>query len=407
MNARIGQLAGILEARGLEAAILKLPENLVLFSGYWPRNGFSFVVAHRSGRVVLVVPEWEIEDAGRGSIAEIRTFPWGRLSDGDPWDNAGAVFRSLKAEFGIPDGAALGVDNNAEAIVPALCCGESLPPGRRSLDTLRSVFGEGPRFELMPDILALRAIKLPYEIEWIELVNRLAHSGLELFSRLAGKAGMREIDIAAEVESSVMRSGAGFGGKLRYARAVAQVSSGPDRTASGWVAGIVSGERVVREGDFVMLEMGVMADGYWSDLTRTVVAGRPGELQARMLQAVDEAQAAAIAEIRPGATAGQVDAAARRVVGRYGLGERFFHNLGHGTGLAYHDGGPFLSPGSATVLREGMIHSCEPGVYIEGVGGVRQEVNVLVTADGARVLGRGLQARNGRKGKGRGGSIHG
>ncbi len=388
MNARIEQLARILDARGLEAAVLKLPENLVLFSGYWPRNGFSFIVVHRSGRVALVVPAWESEDAARGSVPDIRTFLWGRLNDGDPWENVSAVFRVLKAEFGISDVAAIGVDNNAEAIVPAICCGELLPPGRRSLEAIAAAFGEGQRVELMPDIIAMRAVKTPLEIERIELANRLAHSGLKLFSRLARQPGMREIDIAAEVESLVMKSGAGFGGQMRYARAVAQVSSGPERTASGWVAGIVSGERVVKNGDFVMLEMGVMADGYWSDLTCTVVSGQASELQAMMMAAVEEAQAAAIALVRPGAIARDVDAAARRTIESHGLGDRFFHNLGHGTGLAYHDGGPFLSPGSGTVLKSGMIHSCEPGVYIEGIGGVRQEVNVLVTADGARVLGR-------------------
>jgi Xaa-Pro dipeptidase len=390
MNARIEQLAKILDERGLEAAVLKLPENLVLFSGYWPRNGFSFAVVNRSGRAALVVPAWESEDAARGSLADIRTFPWGRLADGDPWENVAAVFRALKAEYGISDEAGIGVDNNAEAVVPSICCGELLPPGRRSLEAIGSAFGEGRRAELMPDIIAMRAVKTPFEIKRIEIANQLALSGTELFSRLAGRPGMREIDIAAEVESFVMKSGAGFGGRMRYARAVAQVSSGPERTASGWNAGIVPGERVVKGGDFVMLEMGVMADGYWSDLTCTVVSGQASELQAMMMDAVEAAQAAAIAQVRPGAIARDVDAAARREIESRGLGDRFFHNLGHGTGLAYHDGGPFLSPGSGTVLESGMIHSCEPGVYIEGIGGVRQEVNVLVTADGARVLGRGL-----------------
>ena len=82
-----------------------------------------------------------------------------------------------------------------------------------------------------------------------------------------------------------------------------------------------------------------------------------------------------------------MDRVARDIIEGRGLGPLFFHNLGHGTGIAYHDGGPFFFPGSDTILEEGMVHSCEPGVYLEGVGGVRQEVNVLVTATGARILG--------------------
>jgi len=103
---------------------------------------------------------------------------------------------------------------------------------------------------------------------------------------------------------------------------------------------------------------------------------------------VDEAQRVALGHIRPGATAGQVDAAAREVMARAGLGSAFNHALGHGVGFGYHDGPPFFVPGSPTVLAAGMVFSCEPGVYLPARGGVRQEINVAVTATGCRVLGK-------------------
>jgi len=388
MESRIVQMKELLERKGLEAAVLKLPENLVLFSRYWPRNGFSFVFVHRSGRAVLVVPEGEQDDPERGSIRDIRRFAWGRLGDGDPWTNVAAVFGKLKKEFAVSEGAGIGIDANADAFGPNLCCGELMPMGRRSLDLIQEAFGKAELVELMPEIIALRIVKLPEEIERIELANEIAHVGVEAFVKAVGTGGAREIDVAAEVEAVVMRAGSGHRGRVRYARAIAQISSGRVNTAAAWFSGMVTTDRVIERGDFVMLEMGVMADGYWSDLTKTVVAGIPDARQAEMLEAVEDAQSSAIAAICPGAIAGEVDRVARSRVEARGLGKHFFHNLGHGTGIAYHDGGPFFAPGSKTVLKEGMIHSCEPGVYIEGVGGVRQEVNVLVTARGARMLGR-------------------
>lgn len=390
METRIEQLTGLLRRRGLEAAILKLPENLVLFSGYWPRNGFSFLFVHASGGAVLVLPEGDLEDAARGLVPDLRPFPWGRLADGDPWSWVAAILADLRREYGMGGTAAIGTDANADAFSPNLCCGELMPFGRRSLSLLREVFGCREPVELMPEITGLRMVKLAGEIERIELANELAYLGVEAFERAAQEPGLREIDLAAEVESVVARSGSGYRGKVRYARAIAQVSSGPAATAQAWISGVLTSDRRVEAGDFVMLEMGLMADGYWSDLSRTVVVGRPSHRQAQMLEAVQDAQDAAIAAIRPGLKAHDIDKVARDLIGARGLGPYFFHNLGHGTGIAYHDGGPVFFPGSDTVLGEGMIHSCEPGVYIEGLGGVRQEVNVLVTRDGARILGHPL-----------------
>lgn len=392
VDIRRGQLTGVLERKGLEAAVLKLPENLVLFSQYWPRNGFSFLFVHKSGGAVLIVPQGEDGSPEAGSVQDIRRFPWGRRVDGDPWVHLASLFAKLGREFAIPAGAAIGVDAQADTFGPSLCCGELMPPGRASLDLIQDSLATRDLVELMPDIVDLRRIKLAGEIERIELANEIAYIGVEAFVEATRAGGLREIDVAAEVERAVMRAGCGHRGKVIYALAITQVSSGPENTAAAWYSGVVSGGRVLRAGDFVMLEMGVVADGYWSDLTRTVVVGEPSPGQARMLEAVQAAQTEAIAAIRPGLRAGAIDQVARAAIDARGLGEHFIHNLGHGTGITYHDGGPFLFPGSETVLEEGMIHSCEPGVYIEGLGGVRQEANVLVTATGARVLGRGGEA---------------
>jgi Xaa-Pro dipeptidase len=388
MDQRIQQLRELMAARGLEAIVLRLPENVLLCSQYLPRNGFSLVFVPGRGEPWLIAPEGDQDDPQRGTLTRIERFGWGRLQDGDPYDGLARVLGALRDRSGVPDGAAIGLDSNADAVSPPLCFGELLPPGRATIDLVSRVFRTDRIVEVMPDVRRLRAVKLDAELERIDLAGQLAHLAVERFQAFAVQPGRSEAEIAAEVEGLVARAGPGHAGRVRFARAIAQVTSGRERTSAAWFAGMVTTARRTEPGDLVMLELAVNADGYWADLTRTLVAGTPGEEQARLLRTVDEAQRAALAEIRPGRTAGEVDAAARQVVARAGLGDAFCHALGHGVGFAYHDGDPVLLPGSATVLAPGMVFSCEPGVYLPGLGGVRQELDVAVTATGCRVMGR-------------------
>jgi Xaa-Pro dipeptidase len=388
MDQRIQQLRELMAAKGLEAIVLRLPENVLLCSRYFPRNGFSFVLVPRWGEPWLIAPEGEQEDPRHGTLPNVERFGWVRLQDGDPYASVGRVLGALRARCGILAGAAIGLDSNADAISPALCFGELLPPGRATIDLVARVFETSRIVEVMPDLRQLRSVKLDAELDRIDLANQLAGLAIERFEAFARDPGRSEGEIAAEVEGLVARAGPGYAGRARFARAIAQVTSGRERTSAAWFAGMVSTARRTEPGDLVMLELAVTVDGYWADLTRTIVAGQPSEEQAKLLRTVEEAQRAALAEIRPGRTAGEVDAAAREVVARAGLGAAFCHALGHGVGFAYHDGGPVLVPGSPTVLVPGMVFSCEPGVYLPELGGVRQELDVAVTAGGCRVLGR-------------------
>jgi Xaa-Pro aminopeptidase len=165
------------------------------------------------------------------------------------------------------------------------------------------------------------------------------------------------------------------------------VSVGVEETCRGWTPGGVTTRRRVQEGEPVLLELGVVADGYWSDRTRTVAAGRPGDRLAEVLHAVNAAQDRAILLARPGVPAAEVDAAARRVLREAGLDAEFLHGTGHGLGFRYHEPRPLIAPSSRDVLQEGMIHSVEPGAYSRAFGGVRTEDDVLIAEAGAAVLG--------------------
>jgi Xaa-Pro aminopeptidase len=194
----------------------------------------------------------------------------------------------------------------------------------------------------------------------------------------AVRPGRPETEVAFDVERALRR--AGFS-KPAFETIVA---SGPNSA----LPHARPGSRVLSPGDGVVLDFGGVYDGYCVDLTRTVQLGPASGSFSRIFAAVREAQAAALAMIRPGIAAGAVDAAAREVLAERGLAEAFVHGTGHGLGLEVHEEPRITRQGAARdeILRPGMIFTVEPGAYLPGVGGVRIEDDVLVTAAGCEVL---------------------
>ncbi|MCL4395756.1 MAG: M24 family metallopeptidase, partial [Chloroflexi bacterium] len=167
----------------------------------------------------------------------------------------------------------------------------------------------------------------------------------------------------------------------RLVRALCEVGAGPIGSTKGTLL-VPSTPRVINAGDIVMVELATVVDGYWSDLTYVAVAGKPNARQREVYNGVLEAQRAAAQEMRAGRSFSDPDTAARQVLDKAGLGQYFVHITGHGVGLRYHEFIPFLAPGSVGTLEAGMVSSVEPGVYIEGFGGVRIEDNVAVGKEG-------------------------
>ena len=147
----------------------------------------------------------------------------------------------------------------------------------------------------------------------------------------------------------------------------------------------VPGDRVVEEGELVLVDAGAKLDGYCSDCTRTFAVGEVSESLREVYDVVLRAQQAGVDAVRAGADGRDVDAAARAVIGDAGYGENFGHGLGHGIGLLVHES-PVLRPESQDVLAAGNAVTVEPGIYLSGVCGVRIEDLVVVTDDGCDVL---------------------
>jgi Xaa-Pro aminopeptidase len=223
-----------------------------------------------------------------------------------------------------------------------------------------------------------RAVKDDREVGIFRTAGRLIAEASRDVVALA-RPGRTELAVAADIDHTIRRMG--------FERPAFEtiVASGPNSA----LPHARPGQRVLAAGDSVVLDFGGVYDGYCVDLTRTVQLGDAGPLFRRLFAAVDEAQRAAIQAVAPGIPASVVDGAARDVLRRYGLEDAFGHGTGHGLGLEVHEeprvGKP--SAGQPDVLLEpGMVMTIEPGVYVDGIGGVRIEDDVLVTRDGCEVL---------------------
>ncbi|HET9318564.1 MAG TPA: Xaa-Pro peptidase family protein [Bryobacteraceae bacterium] len=189
------------------------------------------------------------------------------------------------------------------------------------------------------------------------------------------KPGVREIEIAAEIDYQMRRLGAS-GPAFESIVAFGARSAHPHARPT---------QKRLRKNELVVLDLGAILAHYCSDITRTVFVGRAPARIRRCYQAVREAQAAAVAATQPGIRCRDVDAAARGVLARYRLDQYFVHSTGHGLGLEVHEE-PRVARGQKNVLVPGNVITIEPGVYLPGVGGIRIEDDVAVHAHGNEVL---------------------
>jgi Xaa-Pro aminopeptidase len=229
-------------------------------------------------------------------------------------------------------------------------------------------------------LLMLRAVKDAGERDRISKAAAIADAALEgVASRLEGAS---EREVAAELDHTMRRLGAAGSAYETI------VASGPNSA----LPHARPTDRVIAEGDLVIIDVGALYDGYRSDMTRTFVVGAPTPTQQKWLDVVAEAQSRGVEALRAGIDARAVDAACRDLIAAEGLGDRFTHGTGHGVGLDIHEH-PRVSSRSTDVIEVGMLVTVEPGVYVPGEGGVRWEDLHLVTAEGAVALGESPKAR--------------
>ncbi len=231
--------------------------------------------------------------------------------------------------------------------------------------------------ELVPasgTVERLRAVKDAGELERVRAAARLADEALgEVLGR--GLGGRTERDVALDLELTMRRMGA-------------EAASFPPIVAAGAHGALPHAEPrdvEIPSGTLVVIDWGAQLHGYASDCTRTYATGDVDPRDGEVYELVLRAQEAALDAVRPGPTGREVDAVARAIIDAAGHAEHFGHGLGHGVGLAVHEG-PRLSKTGDEALRSGMVITVEPGVYLPGSVGVRIEDLVIVTDDGAEVV---------------------
>ncbi len=220
----------------------------------------------------------------------------------------------------------------------------------------------------------IRAVKEEREIEAITAAVRIADNALRETLPLL-KPGISEREFAGELEYRMRLAGAaGFSFQTI-------VASGP---RSALPHGLAS-TRIIGEGELIVVDFGTVWDNYCSDMTRTFVLGEPTPQQEHIHALVCAARETALQTIKIGAQAAAIDAVVRQLFENEGYGAAFGHGLGHGVGVEVHER-PTLSPLSKDELKENMIFSIEPGIYLEGQGGVRVEDLVVLRPEGAQVI---------------------
>jgi Xaa-Pro aminopeptidase len=237
---------------------------------------------------------------------------------------------------------------------------------------------KGPDLTLVPVekmVLPLRAVKDRGEVRVISAAVACADAAFAHLCQVI-RPGMTEAQIAWELESHMRQHGASA---ISFPTIV---GSGPN----GAMPHATASERVVGEGEPIVLDFGAIVDGYCSDITRSFCLGRADDRYHEVWQWVLEAQRTVVEQLRPGMNGKEADAIAREVFRQVGQEDRFGHGLGHGVGLAIHEDPRMGRLSEEYVLEPGMVITVEPGLYYPGWGGVRIEDIVVIGENGVEVL---------------------
>jgi Xaa-Pro aminopeptidase len=338
-------IASGLAERKLDGLLVAFGPNLRYLTGFTGSNGSLLVLSGKS--ILFTDPRYRIQ-AAQEVTCRVKTAKGPLLAD-----VAAAIARLGLKRIGY-EPARMTCDSY-ELLKSRL-------PMRASLEPVKGWIEE------------LRMVKSPAEIA---LIRRSVQTNSRAFEQAVARVrpGMTEQDLAAELEYRMRRLGAE---KPAFETIVAAGVRSALPHAQPTAARL-------QPRDLVLVDMGAQQDGYSSDMTRMLFLGVPTAKAKRVYRAVLEAQLAAISTVRAGASTAAVDRAARRVLRGYGLDRAFVHSTGHGLGLEIHEP-PRLGKRDKARLKAGMAITIEPGVYLEGFGGIRIEDTVVVTETGCEIL---------------------
>jgi Xaa-Pro aminopeptidase len=348
LRSRVQKVTLGLRREGLRGAIFVAGPNLryLLNISAEPYERVMLCFMDEGGDLEILAPKLDEERIRAQASGEVHVTAYDDADD--PWKFA----KKILADRGMDEGR-LGVEGRFPY---------------RFVVELRRVAKGLELWDIDGLLYEIRTIKSEEEIAAIRRSSEILQEAMvRVMSEM--KAGMTERQVRsrfAEVAEELGAESVPF----------CLVQSGPN----GARPHLETTNRVLQEGDMVVLDAGCTYGGYFSDVTRTVCLGRPAARQSELFEAVLDAQRAAIGSVKPGIEAQELDRAARGLLRRRGWDRYFIHRTGHGLGLEVHEP-PYIKEGSQTKLIKGMVFTIEPGVYIPGEYGIRLEDNIVVTAN--------------------------
>jgi Xaa-Pro dipeptidase len=349
----------LMRENNLSAILLTQGTSLVYFTGiHWFGGERLFAMAlPAKGEAFYVSPAFE-EGRAREQIA---LGPGGKNPDVRVWQEDESPY--ARVAQGLSDrGVASGTIGFEETVKFVFS------------DGLRKVAAGASFGSATPVTAGCRMIKSAHEIELMRLAAKVTLAAYEATYR-SMKVGMTQKDVGEMLEAAHRQLGFEGGADVQ----VGEYSAFPHGSVT---------PQGIREGTIVLIDGGCTVEGYASDITRTFVLGKPSDKMKSVFEIVHRAQSAALAAAKPGAEAGSVDAAARKVISDAGYGpdyKYFSHRLGHGMGMDGHEW-PYLVRGNPTKLQPEMTFSDEPGIYIRGEFGIRLEDDMHIMENGAELF---------------------
>ncbi len=362
-DAKLARVRELMAEEELDALVVRAPDNVLYLTNFWGMKGYDACVFPREGEPVLITIEASEEDAARMAWTDDVRF----IKGYDPADPRPPLARTLDA---VVEAAGwygrVGLELSLGTQASDRMVGEPTTFTAAWFDAFRDAADAAPL------LARARAIKTPQEIERMRLANDIAAAAME---HVRGKLriGMKEAEAAALWQGFVHGEGTGWQGKVELALPFSLVWAG-----RGIKTFTATGDLPVVEGEPVLFEIWVCADGYWADHTKNLVIGdlKPEyrELEAQLMEVYD----AALASIRPGEPMADLDRLVRETF-------QPTHPICHGVGARAHEP-PYPHQAGGGEFAAGMVLAVEPGYYWEGGGGLRVEDNFLVTADGVEKL---------------------
>lgn len=375
-DVKLGRVRERMAADGLDALVVRAPDNVVYLTNYWPMKGYATAVFPREGDATLVVLDpQEGEARAQAWTGDVQPFRFY-----DPSDPRPPAARSMDAALRVLRDRGLngrvGIELSQGSQSTDRMLGEPTVYTMEYFERLRGAADEV--VDAVPLLSSLRMIKTPQEIERMRIANEVAALALEATAEEI-RPGMSTFRVAGIWDGHVQTIGSGYENKIRMARGFSLVWSGDGiQTFTP-----TKGEPLVAT-EPTLFEIWVCVDGYWNDLTKNMVFGDLEPRYDALLTALLEVFEAAIDYTRPGAAFGGLDELIRSGIVEAGY-DAPSHPVSHGVGARAHEP-PWPHPAAEGTFEEGMVVAIEPGTYFPGGGGLRLEDNFLITAEGAEKL---------------------